>query len=79
MVQRDQHKQDILPLNDFDQEKKDHEVNIKHLADEKLNEEKDDVKLMNKMVHYSKCVTIRDKQLQEAKALEVVYSLTPSE
>jgi hypothetical protein len=63
MVERDQHKQDILPLNDFDKEKKEHEVTIKHLADEKLNEEKDDVKLMNKMVHYSKCVTIRDKQL----------------
>jgi hypothetical protein len=28
---------------------------------------------MNKMVHYSKCVTIRDKQLEEAKLLEVDY------
>lgn len=30
-----------------------------------MNEQMDDVKEMNKMVMYAKCVTIRDKQLVE--------------
>jgi len=39
-------------------------------AQHQLNEEHDDVKLMNKMVLYSKVVTVRDKQLEENKELE---------
>lgn len=35
-----------------------------------LDEEHDDVKHMNKMMLYSKVVTIRDKQLEENKKLE---------
>ena len=35
-----------------------------------IDEEQDDVKTMNKMVLYSKVVTIRDKQIQENKHLE---------
>lgn len=38
---------------------------------DQMDEEKDEVKDMNKMVHYSKCVTIRDKQLEEQKKLEL--------
>jgi hypothetical protein len=37
---------------------------------EKLDEEQDDVKHMNQMMLYSKVVTIRDRQLEEQKALE---------
>ena len=42
-------------------------------AEEQLDEEKDDVKHMNQMVIYAKCVTIRDKQLEEQKRLESEY------
>ena len=34
-----------------------------------MNEQLDDVKTMNKMVMYAKCVTIRDKQLEQKKSL----------
>ena len=34
-----------------------------------MNEQIDDVKTMNKMVMYAKCVTIRDRQLNQKKSL----------
>ena len=37
---------------------------------EQLDEEHDDVKHMNQMMLYSKCVTIRDKQLMEKQRIE---------
>lgn len=37
---------------------------------EQLDEEHDDVKHMNQMMLYSKCVTIRDKQLMEKLRIE---------
>jgi hypothetical protein len=42
-------------------------------AQDILDEEKDDVKHMNQMCLYSKCVTIRDKQLIEQVRLEEEY------
>jgi len=39
-------------------------------AQQMLDEDHDDVKHMNQMMLYSKVVTIRDKQLEEAKRLE---------
>ena len=39
-------------------------------AQQMLDEEHDDVKHMNQMMLYSKVVTIRDRQLDEAKRLE---------
>jgi hypothetical protein len=39
-------------------------------AQVKIDEEMDQVKSMNKMVFYSKVVTIRDKQLEEMKDRE---------
>lgn len=42
-------------------------------AEEQLDEEIDEVKNMNQMMIYSKCVTIRDKQLEEQKRLEAEY------
>lgn len=39
-------------------------------AQQMIDEEHDDVKHMNQMMLYSKVVTIRDKQLDEAKRLE---------
>lgn len=35
----------------------------------------DDVKEMNKMVMYAKCVTVRDKQLKEKKELHESYKV----
>eukprot|EP00668_Euglena_longa_P015221 GGOE01019276.1.p1 GENE.GGOE01019276.1~~GGOE01019276.1.p1 ORF type:complete len:477 (+),score=225.69 GGOE01019276.1:53-1483(+) len=40
------------------------------LAHFKLDEERDEVKVMNKVVLYSKCVTIRDAQLDEKKRIK---------
>lgn len=42
-------------------------------AEHQLDEQIDEVKKMNEMMVYSKCVTIRDKQLEEQKALESEY------
>lgn len=42
-------------------------------AEHQLDEQIDEVKKMNEMMVYSKCVTIRDKQLEEQKALEAEY------
>lgn len=42
-------------------------------AENQMDEELDDVKNMNQMMVYSKCVTIRDKQLEEQKELEAEY------
>ncbi len=39
-------------------------------AQQMLDEDHDDVKQMNQMMLYSKVVTIRDRQLEEAKRLE---------
>jgi hypothetical protein len=39
-------------------------------AQEQLDEQLDEVKTMNRMVLYSKVVTVRDKQLEENKRLE---------
>jgi hypothetical protein len=38
-----------------------------------LDEDHDDVKHMNQMMLYSKVVTIRDRQLDEAKRLEAEW------
>lgn len=42
-------------------------------AQEQLDENIDEVKVMNRMVLYSKVVTVRDKQLEENKRLEQEY------
>ena len=39
-------------------------------AREKLNEQLDDVKHMNQMVAYARCVTVRDKQQIERKIID---------
>lgn len=38
-------------------------------AAENMNEQLDEVKQMNKMVMYAKCVTVRDKQLNEKQVI----------
>ena len=44
-------------------------------AQEILNEQMDEVKDMNKMLQYTKCVTIRDKQLNQNKYIYIYILL----
>lgn len=58
-----------MPLSDQQKEDKVVKDSLQERAAEILNEQLDDVKTMNKMVMYAKCVTIRDKQLEQKKHL----------
>ncbi len=62
-----------MPPNENEMFNKQVKDSILAWAEAQLDEEKDDVKHMNQMVIYSKCVTIRDKQLEEQKRLEEEY------
>lgn len=73
MHQMDKERNNKLPPNEFEIEDKQKKIGVLSMAQKILDEEKDDVKTMNQMVLYSKCVTIRDKQLEEQKRLEDEY------
>ena len=62
-----------VPKNENEQHNEHVTKSILKQAEAQLDEEKDDVKHMNQMVIYAKCVTIRDKQLEEQKRLEEEY------
>ncbi len=62
-----------VPKNDIEKRGETVTKGILSNAEEQLDEELDDVKNMNQMMIYSKCVTIRDKQLDEQKKLEDEY------
>lgn len=55
------------PPTETEQKKQESDANTKSRATLLLEEELDDVKRMNQMMLYSKCVTIRDAQLEEKK------------
>lgn len=57
----EEEKKKQVPLTDFQKEEQDNKQSLQIRAQEILNEQKDDVKEMNKMVNYVKCVTVRDK------------------
>ena len=59
-----------MPLNDMQLEEKRGKESMQTRAQEILNEELDEVKEMNKMVMYAKCVSVRDKQLLERKGAD---------
>lgn len=67
MQEIDQQRQKEAPVRAEDKEKNE---TLLTKAKQMLDEELDEVKDMNKMMLYSKCVTIRDKQLEESKRLE---------
>ncbi|CAI2365973.1 unnamed protein product [Moneuplotes crassus] len=73
MRQMDKERANKLPPSEFQTEETQKKTGLLNNAQKALDEEMDDVKTMNQMVLYSKCVTIRDKQLEEQKRLEQEY------
>lgn len=73
MRQMDKERTNKLPPSEFQVEEAQKKTGLLNIAQKALDEERDDVKTMNQMVLYSKCVTIRDKQLEEQKRLEQEY------
>ncbi len=70
MLELDKERANKMPLSEqqiLDKEKAD---GLLTKAQQILDEDHDDVKHMNQMMLYSKVVTIRDRQLEEAKRLE---------
>ena len=63
MLKIEQNKRKNVPLNEQQKQDERKRMAIKNKAKSLLNEEKDDVKEMNKMIMYAKVVTVRDKQL----------------
>lgn len=70
MKEFDQTRANKLPLSDYQKEQREKNQALLEKAQKVIDEEMDDVKEMNKMIHYAKCVTIRDKQLEQAKEAE---------
>lgn len=60
------------PLNEIQQEEKVKNELLLNKAQQALLEQTDEVKDINRMIMYSKCVTIRDKQLEEKKRVKVI-------
>lgn len=73
MIQMDKERTTKLPPSEFQVEEHEKKEGLLSNAQRALDEEMDDVKTMNQMVLYSKCVTIRDRQLEEQKRLEQEY------
>jgi len=67
MLRLEEEKKKQVPLNDIQLDEKEAKESMQTRAQEILNEELDEVKEMNKMMMYAKCVTVRDKQLLDKK------------
>ena len=70
MIQMDKARANKLPKTEQDIQDGLKNEHFLSRAQHLLDENEDDVKAMNKMMLYSKVVTIRDKQLEENKRLE---------
>jgi len=70
MISLDKERSNKLPPTEFQKEQALADKTVLEKAQFKIDEEMDQVKSMNKMVFYSKVVTIRDKQLEEMKQRE---------
>ncbi len=70
MMEMDKERSKKVPPTEYQQLEKNKNDSLLTKAQEKLDEENDDVKHMNQMMLYSKVVTVRDKQLEESKRLE---------
>lgn len=66
----DQTRTKKLPPTMYQKEAKEKNETLLTKAEKAMDEELDDVKHMNKMVHYAKCATVRDRQLAEMRELE---------
>jgi len=69
MLEIEEEKRKIVPLSSGEQEEKEKNNSMKNRATEIYNEQLDEVKHMNQMMLYAKCVTIRDKQLEEKRSI----------
>jgi hypothetical protein len=56
-----------VPATEQEKQKRKNKKKILQKARDLRNEDRDDVKDMNKMIMYAKVVTIRDKQLSQKK------------
>ncbi len=56
-----------------EKQKRKNKLKILQKANDLRNEDRDDVKEMNKMIMYAKVVTIRDKQLNQKKQIHHHY------
>jgi hypothetical protein len=70
MVHMDRNRSSKLPATEIEVEQNQRAEGLLSKAQQQLDEEHDDVKHMNQMTLYAKVVTVRDKQLDENKALE---------
>jgi hypothetical protein len=70
MLELDKERAAKMPLSEQQQIEKEKADSLLTKAQQMMDEEHDDVKHMNQMMLYSKVVTIRDRQLEEAKRLE---------
>lgn len=73
MKQLDAARESKVPQSDLTIEQQARANGLLSKAQMLLDEQLDDVKKMNKIVFYSKVVTVRDKQLLESKQLEHEY------
>jgi len=69
MMELEEIKKASNDLNDLEKEAAEKKGDLLNQAREKLNEQLDEVKHMNQMVAYARCVTVRDKQLDEKKLI----------
>jgi hypothetical protein len=70
MLELDKERAAKMPLSEQQQIEKEKADSLLTKAQQMMDEDHDDVKHMNQMMLYSKVVTIRDRQLEEAKRLE---------
>ena len=69
ILEIDRNRTNKFTLSDIDRENMDKNNILLSYAQQKMDEEDDSVKEMNKMVLYSKVATIRDKQRDEQKQI----------
>lgn len=73
MQEMDKERASKIPPTEYQKQQAKKTNGLLQKAQDVLDEEKDDVKHMNQMMLYSKCVTIRDRQLEEQTRLEAEY------
>eukprot|EP00899_Mesostigma_viride_P005653 jgi/Mesvir1/15089/Mv14730-RA.1 len=67
MIQMEEERKKRMPMTETERLKAEQDAKLLSRANSQLEAELDDVKRMNQMVLYSKCVTIRDAQIEEKK------------
>ena len=65
MLKMEEERKRSAPMTDLEEEAVANKDSLHSRAKQQMDEELDDVKHMNQMMLYSKCVTIRDAQLME--------------